>query len=202
MGMSESCGYSPLAKWLHWIMAAFVLSIVPIGLTMTRLPSGKLQDNLFVVHESFGATVLALACLRLAVRLIRGAPAPYPGLPRWQRLAADVSHRTLYVLVIVLPLLGWAGTSAYRAPISVYGLFELPPIVAANRPLSDVLFGIHMAGAYLLAAIVAVHIGAALMHGFVRHDGVLARMLPAGWGDRLSALLEERQRGRRGRPST
>jgi cytochrome b561 len=191
--MSESRGYTPLAKWLHWIMAAFVLSIVPIGLTMTRLPSGKLQDNLFVVHESFGATILALACVRLAVRLIRGVPEPYPGLPPWQRLAADISHRTLYVLVIVVPLLGWSGASAYRAPISVYGLFDLPPILAANRPLSDVLFGIHMAGAYLLTAIVVVHIGAALMHGFVHRDGVLARMLPVRWGDRLSARFEERR---------
>jgi cytochrome b561 len=180
--MSESRGYSPLAKCLHWIMAVFVLAIVPIGLTMTRLPSGKAQNNLFFVHESFGATILALACLRLAVRLIRGAPGPYPGLPHWQRLAADVSHRALYVLVIVVPLLGWAGTSAYRAPISVYGLFDLPPILAANRPLSDTLYGIHMAGAYLLAALVIVHIGAALMHGFIHRDGVLARMLPAGWG--------------------
>lgn len=196
--MSESRGYSALAKWLHWIMAAFVLSIVPVGLTMTRLPSGKLQDNLFAVHESFGATILALACVRLAVRLIRGTPEPYPGLPRWQRLAADVSHRALYVLVVAVPLLGWAGASAYRAPISVYGLFDLPPIVAANRPLSDVLFSIHMAGAYLLTAIVVVHIGAALMHGFVHRDGVLGRMLPAGWGDRLSALLEGGQGGRRG----
>jgi cytochrome b561 len=180
--MSESHGYSPLAKGLHWVMAAFVLSIIPVGLTMTRLPSGKAQNNLFFIHESFGATILALACLRLAVRLIRGAPGPYPGLPHWQRLAADVSHRALYVLVIVVPLLGWAGTSAYRAPISVYGLFDLPPILAANRPLSDTLYGIHMAGAYLLAALVVVHIGAALMHGFIHRDGVLARMLPAGWG--------------------
>jgi len=197
----ESRGYSPLSKWLHWGMAAFVLSIIPVGLTMTRLPSGKFQDNLFVVHESFGATILALACLRVAVRLIRGAPEPYPGLARWQRLAADVTHRSLYVLIVAVPVLGWAATSAYRAPISVYGLFELPPILAVDKPLAETLFGIHMAGAYLLTAFAFLHIGAALMHGFVHRDGVLERMLPAGWGDRLSAALAARREGRRGRPS-
>jgi cytochrome b561 len=197
----ERRGYSPLSKWLHWIVALFVLSIIPVGLTMTRLPSGKLQDNLFVVHESFGATILTFACLRVAVRLIRGAPEPYPGLARWQRIAADVTHRALYVLIVVVPLLGWAATSAFRAPISVYGLFELPPILAVDKPLAETLFSIHMAGAYLLAAFVVTHIGAALMHGFVHRDGALARMLPLGWGDRLSAFLEERRGGRHGRPS-
>jgi cytochrome b561 len=199
--LKESRGYSSLSKWLHWIMAAFVLSIVPVGLTMTRLPSGKLQDNLFAVHESFGATILALACLRVAVRLIRGAPAPYPGLARWRRLAADITHRALYVLILVVPVLGWAATSAYRAPISVYGLFELPPILAVDKPLAETLFSIHIAGAYLLTALVFIHIGAALMHGFVHRDGVLGRMLPAGWGDRLSAALAERRGGQHDRPS-
>lgn len=197
----DSRGYSPLSKGLHWVMAAFVLSIVPVGLTMTRLPSGKLQDNLFFVHESFGATILALACIRLAVRLIRGVPEPYPGLARWQRLAADVTHRALYVLILAVPTLGWAATSAYRAPISVYGLFELPPILAVDKPLAETLFSIHMAGAYLLTALVIVHIGAALMHAVVYRDGVLGRMLPAGWGDRLTAALAERRAGRHGRPS-
>jgi cytochrome b561 len=194
-------GYLPLSKWLHWIVAAFVLSIVPIGLTMTRLPSGKIQDNLFFLHESFGATILTLACLRVAVRLIRGAPEPYPGLARWQRLISNITHRALYVLIVIVPLLGWAATSAYRAPISVYGLFTLPPILAVNKPLAETLFLFHMGGAYLLSALVAMHIGAALMHGFILRDGVLARMLPAGWSDRLSVFVEERREGRHGRPS-
>ena len=181
--------YAPLAKLIHWIMAAFVLSIIPIGITMTSLPSGKLQDNLFEIHESFGATILALACLRVAVRLIRGAPPPYEGLADWQRVASWVTHHLLYVLIFVVPLLGWAGASAYRAPISVYGLFTLPPIVAENRHLSDIIFLFHISAAYLLTATLVVHIGAALMHGFVARDGVLGRMLPDGWGDRLTTRL-------------
>jgi cytochrome b561 len=45
----------------------------------------------------------------------------------------------LYTLLIVQPLIGWAATSAYRAPIIVYGLFELPPILPVNQPLSEQL---------------------------------------------------------------
>lgn len=194
--------YSPLHKAIHWIMAAFVLSIIPIGLTMTRLPSGKLQDNLFALHESFGATILALACIRLAVRLIRGVPAPYPGLPRWQRIVADTTHRAIYVLIFVVPLLGWAGASAYRAPISFYGLFELPPILPVNKPLAETIFLVHISGAYLLTVLLAMHIGAGLMHGFINRDGVLGRMLPEGWGDRLTTRLGGRRENPRAPRST
>ncbi|MGE5539372.1 MAG: cytochrome b [Gemmatimonas sp.] len=195
-------GYSPLSKAIHWIMAAFVLAIIPIGLTMTRLPPGKLQDNLFFVHESFGATILALACIRVAVRLIRGVPAPYPGLEPWQRIAAAASHHLLYVLIFVVPLLGWAGASAYRSAISVYGVFELPPILPVNKPVAETIFIVHIAAAYLMTAVVALHIGAALMHGFVKRDGVLGRMLPEGWGDRLTMPVAARREDRRAQRST
>jgi cytochrome b561 len=195
--------YSPLAKLIHWIMAVFVLAIIPIGVTMTRLPQGKLQDNLFGLHESFGATILALACIRLAVRLIRGAPEPYPGLAKWQRIASSAVHHLLYVLIFVVPLLGWAGASAYTgSPISVYGLFALPALLQKNQPLGETIFLFHISGAYLLTATLVVHIGAALMHGFVNRDGVLGRMLPEGWGDRLTTQLGGPRQGRRVRRST
>jgi cytochrome b561 len=195
--------YSPLAKLIHWIMAVFVLAIIPIGLTMTRLPSGRLQDSLFETHESFGATILALACIRLAVRLIRGAPAPHAGLPRWQRIASSAVHRLLYVLIFVVPLLGWAGASAYTGtPISVYGLFTLPALFQKNQPLGETIFLFHISAAYVITALLVLHIGAAIMHGFVNRDGVLGRMLPVGWGERLTMRLGGPREGPRVRRST
>jgi cytochrome b561 len=170
--------YSPLSKAIHWIMAAFILTTIPIGLTMTRLPSGNLQNQLFDIHESVGATIFTLACLRLAVRVVRGVPEPHPGLARWQRIAAEATHRALYVLLFVVPILGWLGSSALGATVSVYGLFDLPRLLSENKPLSETLFFLHVSGAYLITALLGAHIGAALMHGFVARDGVLQRMLP------------------------
>jgi cytochrome b561 len=195
--------YSPLAKLIHWIMAAFVLSIIPIGLTMTRLPSGHLQDNLFEIHESFGATILALACLRVAARLIRGAPPPYEGLANWQRISSSAVHHLLYVLIFVVPLLGWAGASAYTgSPIPVYGLFTLPALLQKNQHLGETIFLFHISAAYLMTATLVLHIGAGLMHGFIERDGVLARMLPEGWGARLTRWLGGPRESPRVRRST
>jgi cytochrome b561 len=92
-------------------------------------------------------------------------------------LAASSVHVALYVLLIVQPIVGWIGTSAFRAPINVFWLFELPPIWPENRAFSDQVFQVHRAIGYLIVLLLAAHIGAALFHHFVRRDRVLLRML-------------------------
>src|SRR5229473_2597650 len=90
---------------------------------------------------------------------------------------ARATHWGLYGLLMVQPFVGWVATSAYRAPIVVFGLFELPPIWPQDRPLSDRLFVVHALIGAAIACLAAVHIGAALYHHFVRKDRVLMRMI-------------------------
>ena len=88
------------------------------------------------------------------------------------------SPRTpLYALLIVQPFTGWIATSAYRAPVIVFGLFELPPIWRESRAFSEQLFFVHGLIGIAIACLVAAHIGAALYHHFVRRDRVLLRMI-------------------------
>ena len=101
-------------------------------------------------------------------------------MSRFDRLAALAAQYALYLLLFVVPVLGWAGTNAYGDPVSVFGLFEFPAILAKDQPLSDRIFGWHLAGGLLVAAIVALHVAGALYHRFGRRDRVLARMLPGG----------------------
>lgn len=144
---------------------------------MSELPQGVWQDRLFNLHRSLGVLVLALAVLRVATRWILGVPAPHPGLTRFQRAASGIAHKALIVLILLVPLLGWAATSAYPAPIVVFGLFELPPILGPDRALSEKLFGAHRFAAFLMTGILCIHVGAALWHGVIMRDGVLSRML-------------------------
>ena len=97
--------------------------------------------------------------------------------PYLQRLAAAGTHWALYALLLAQPIIGWIATSAYPAPIPVFGLFELPPLSSANRALSDRLFALHAGCGIAIAGIVALHVGAACHHHFVRKDRVLLRML-------------------------
>jgi cytochrome b561 len=170
--------YSGFAKLLHWAVALCVLFMIPAGITMNLLGPGKLQDSLYDLHRSCGVLVLALMLIRLANRLVAGAPPPEPSLSTFQRKASHAVHMSLYPLLIVQAVLGWVATSAYGAPVIFFGLFRLPDLVAKNEPLSDKLFLAHNLTGFTIAALLIVHIGAALHHRFVLRDGVLQRMLP------------------------
>ena len=173
--------YSAAAKWLHWIIALAVIFMIPLGLTMKWLvPEGPVQDRMYSVHEATGSLVLMVMTVRLVRRLAFGAPAPYAALPAFERRGSVAAQHTLYLLLFIVPLLGWAGASAYGAPISVYGLFDMPMLLGKDQDLSKQIFVWHFAGALLIAAIATLHIGGALYHRFVKRDSVLARMLPGG----------------------
>ena len=171
-------GYSGAAKILHWTMAAIILGLVPAGLAMTHMAEGPAQDRLFSLHEEFGFVVLWLAVLRLWVRKTRGAPGPAAGLTPFERIASTAVHHLLYVLMFAMPLLGWFGKSAYGSQISFFGLFDVPALLPKNAAVSDAIFLAHDIGGYLIAGLLVLHIGGALMHAFVKGDGVFQRMLP------------------------
>ncbi len=145
---------------------------------MTNAQPGAAQNQLYDLHRSFGALILGIAAMRLLWRLFAPPPPALEGLPRWQELAARGTHYALYVLLFAVPLMGWAGTSAFGAPIFVFGLFELPPILSQNRDLAMVLLTTHKLLAFTLCAVLALHIAAALHHHFIRKDATLRRMLP------------------------
>ena len=174
--------YSPLSKWIHWITALCVLAIIPGGILMTHMEEGPLQDRIFDLHRSFGVVVFALAVIRVAARKTFGTPAPHESLTPFERRASVAVHHSLLALIFVMPLLGWLMTSAYRVDVSVFGLFTLPHLMPKSEPIYDALSAAHGWLGYLMAALILSHIGGAIMHTFIKRDGVLQRMLPGARG--------------------
>lgn len=170
--------YSTPAKWFHWLTAIAVVAAVGLGIAMNNVADRETAGALYDLHRSTGTLILAVTGLRLLWRLFHKPPPPSPAMPAWQVLAATVMHWLLYFLLFALPLIGWAGTSAYGAEISVYGLFILPPLLAENEALSKVLLGTHVVVAFTLVALLVGHAGAALHHHFVVRDDTLRRILP------------------------
>ena len=178
MNDSEApAAYSSIARVLHWITAALVLTTIPVAVAAVNEKPGPLQDFLYNLHRSIGAVIIPLVIVRLGYRLTH-PPLPLPDdIPPFQERTARVTHWGLYVLLIVQPLLGWVATSAYGAPIIVFGLFELPPIWPQDQALSERLFPVHQLFGLAIACLAAVHIGAAFYHHFIRKDRVLLRMI-------------------------
>lgn len=173
--------YSAPAKWLHWLTALCILAIIPIGITMHNIAPGALQNRLYDLHRSLGVLVLVLVLLRLGVRMTYRSPAPYVGLTGFERIASTATHHLLYLLLLTMPIVGWAMTSAFGADINVFGLFKLPHLIAKNENLFKILQQVHKIGGIAMAVLVLLHVGAALMHTFIKRDIVLWRMLPSRW---------------------
>jgi cytochrome b561 len=169
--------YTVTARILHWVTASLVLFMLPLGLVIANNWGGPLQDQLYDLHRSIGALLIPIILVRVVYRWTH-PPAPLPDdIPALQQLAANATHWALYALLIVQPFVGWIGTSAYRATIVVFGLFELPPIWPEDRAFSDRVLFVHGLIGLTIAVLLAAHIGAALQHHFVRRDGILMRMI-------------------------
>ena len=185
----EPLSYGAVQKWLHWGMAALIVVMVAVGLTMTRLGEGPVTNFLYEMHKSVGLTLLGLALVRIVVRLARGAPALEPGVPRWQRIAAYTTHYALYVLIVLIPVAGWTATSSCCAPVNLFWTVPLTLPVPGHEAFWKTVFPIHYALAFTLIGVVLLHISGALQHHLLRRDRTLVRMLPGGHGQR-----EERAR--------
>lgn len=177
--MSAPATYSTTQKLLHWGIALLIAEQVIVALAMTNVGKGSLQDQLYEWHKSLGLVALALVVARVLVRLSRGAPETVAGLPAWQRTAAGLSHATLYGLIVLVPILGWAGTSACCAPVNLFGAWPLTLPISGGMPVGEAILNVHSVTAFALVALVAVHAAAALHHHVVRKDGTLRRMLAA-----------------------
>jgi cytochrome b561 len=89
-------------------------------------------------------------------------------------------HRLLYALIFAVPLAGWAYSSAAGFPVVLFGIWPLPDFVPADKALAEAIKPLHWMLAYCLAALVLVHVAAAIKHHYVDRDGLLGRMSPRG----------------------
>ena len=174
--------YPGTSKLLHWLVAACVLTTIPVAILMHRVSPGPTQDSLYNFHKALGVLILVLMLLRLINRIVMGAPAPEPGIEHWQKALSSAVHGLLYVLLLAMPVVGYVANSAYGAPLPFFGLFDVPPIVAKNEALANQLFMWHRWSGWLVAILVGMHIGGALFHYVIRRDNVLQRMLPRALG--------------------
>jgi cytochrome b561 len=161
--------YSTVAIAFHWTIAAGVLLNLWIGIV----------GGSFAIHKAVGITILALTIGRVAWRLAHRPPPLPPTVPGWQRGLAHATHWSLYALLLLMPLSGWAMASggAVRRPLSWFGLFDIPYLPVSPAGASAAHEGHEVLG-YAMLALVALHVAGALYHQLIVRDRTLARMAP------------------------
>jgi cytochrome b561 len=175
-------GYTQIAKALHWLVVALLFCQYALAWSMPHIGRNTKPDRLIDLHLSFGVLILLVIAVRLAWRFTHAEPAPLAGLPPWIRVSSRALHYLLYLLLVLLPVLGWVNTSFRGFDVTPFGLVRLPQLIATRTPGFAWTGDVHAyLSNYLLLPLAGLHVAAALYHRFVRKDRVLQRMLPAAW---------------------
>lgn len=176
--MLARTSYTGTAKMLHWLIVALLIAQFIFAWTMPEIRRNTPVTTLISLHFTFGVVVLAVAVIRLLVRLVRGAPTPEPGIPAWQETSSQIVHWLLYALLLIVPLLGWINADFRGMPIVMFG-YEVPHLIAVRAPGWQWTGDVHgLLANYVMLALIGLHVVGALYHHFVMRDGVLRRMLP------------------------
>lgn len=179
--------YSSSAITLHWLIAALLIANIGIAWYFNDL-HGAAKAAPMALHRSIGITVLLLSLVRLGLRLVSPPPAP-AGLRPWERRLSGIVHVLFYVVMIGLPLTGWAmvsvGPKLVQTPMTLFNLIPWPAItpltqVAAARvhQTHELFEAAHGLLGKLAYALIVLHVGAALKHQVIDRDAVVARMAP------------------------
>ncbi|WP_423187681.1 cytochrome b [Alishewanella sp. d11] len=166
----------PLAmRVMHWLMAALILSLLFVGLSMVT-SLGAWQYTLLNWHKTAGLIAALALIVRLGIRLMSTKPALPSSMPKLQYYAAKLTHWAFYLLLGCMPLTGYLMQNAAGRPVMLFGQ-ALPQLISTDLAWYGLFRELHAWLSVLLMALIILHITAALYHGLIKRDGVLKSML-------------------------
>lgn len=182
--------YPATIRILHWAMAVVIIGMIWSGWFMASVPLDEVMSeeviemegfDFYPWHKSFGMLVLIMFAVRLFFRTRATIPALPSGFASWEVKAAKIGHVALYVLMLVVPLMGYSLSSSFSQSDGVFFFgFNLPELLPKNDDRAVVFQTLHAWLAYTLLALIVVHILGALKHRFLDRNpdnDVLSRML-------------------------
>ncbi len=168
--------YGAASRFFHWAIFILLLVEFPIAWTMPDVHRDTLPNGLIAWHIFFGTLILAAMLLRVLWRVSRTAPPELP-MPKWQAVAARLTHGLLYLGFIVLPLLGWANASSRGWEVKLLGFIPLPALSPKGSAFGHELGDVHQAVAIGLLVLIGLHVLATAYHEIILRDGTMRRIL-------------------------
>ena len=171
-------GWGSLARAFHWTLAIAIIGMIAYGYWMNHY--APRVDRYFYrsLHAEIGYVVLLLTALRLIWRAINPTPAMPADFPRWQRVLAYINHGALYLFTLIVAFLGWAQAGAHKPDYAdFFGLFRVPQFTTQDPITAKIYEDRHITTAYVLLALIVIHVAASLYHHFIKRDRVLMRMV-------------------------
>jgi len=168
--------YGVVSRLFHWGIALLVFwQLLKI---FDRIDDGEhwVGQTLVPYHISIGVLILVFAVFRILWALSQRNNRPEAPPPPFMAFLARAGHFLLYAALLLMPLTGIAIMVGNGYGLEVFGM-QLVAGGAEVPWLAEVGGALHSPVAWLLLLMVAGHAGMALVHHFVRKDGVLKRVL-------------------------
>ncbi|MEM5315165.1 cytochrome b [Paraburkholderia sp. JHI869] len=166
--------YDFVARLLHWLVVALVAAQFVIGWTMPDVHRDTRPVGEIAWHLGVGTALVAAMACRLIWRATHRPP-PDNQTPLMRAVAA-LTHIGLYALLIAVPVLGWINASSRAWDVTLFGAIPLPALSPAGSSFGHAMGDVHSVLAWVLFALICLHVAAALFHRFVLNDRVLQRM--------------------------
>jgi len=172
--------YNRVMVLLHWALALGLIAQLGLGLWMEEIPKDPpgVRAYWFNLHKSIGIVLGFLVLWRLGWRVTHFVPPQLPNTPDWQAKVAKLNHGLMYVVMVLLPVSGFLGSSFSQYPVKFFGLV-LPRLWEPQPAFKEILSEVHELTAFALIALVVLHLLAVVWHTVVKKDSLLRRMR---WG--------------------
>lgn len=176
--MAQIETYGKVDKFLHWFVVLNLGATLVFSKGMSDLPAAD-RAVLYSDHGLSVTTLLIVMVIRLIWRIGHGFP-PLPNtMSGFEKLAAKLVHKGIYVLIFAQIGVGFflASTVDVDMVPKLYGV-NYTEFGLAGAEHNALLLGTHKLIYWLIVAVIGLHVAAALKHALLYRDGVLKRMLP------------------------
>lgn len=178
---NDTENYGSFSKAIHWLMALLIVMLIAVGIFMTGLDKeDPSRGQIFGMHKAFGALALMLVVVRVVWLRISPAPAlPAVFTAKEKRIVSSVKGM-LYLLMFLVPIAGYVMSSAANRPVSFFGLFDMPMLVAENKAIAEFAHEAHEILAFVMIAFIVLHVAGAIKHRLKDRNGpadIMNRML-------------------------
>ncbi|MFZ3582346.1 cytochrome b/b6 domain-containing protein [Loktanella sp. DJP18] len=186
--MTQPTTYGTVTKLFHWLTAALILAIIPLGIIASDMAydtNAQLAQKalLFSLHKTLGVTVFIVALLRILWALGHAKPGPLHPERKAETLLAETVHWLLYTALVITPLTGWIGHAATTGFAPIWWPFgQSLPFVPKSEAVSHLFASLHWVFGKVMIAALILHIAGAIKHAVIDRDATLRRM----WFGRVS----------------
>lgn len=178
---NTTIAYGSVTKWLHWIIALLVITLLAVGFFMDDITPDPTKFMVYNIHKLIGLTVLTLMLIRIVWTLGNKIP-PLPGpVAGWERVLLNTVKILFYIVLVFMPLSGWIMTTAEGRAPHLFGLKLNAPGIPLDKHLADISSNIHAFLGWTILVLIGLHVAGALKHLIINKTNLYKRILPSNW---------------------